>query len=374
MIDVCDSCLRRSLLIAHLAPGIAGLLGRPRRRVGSLLALPERELLLAAAGRGVRTALAFLDELDPEAERGRLEAGEGMALCMHAARYPQLLAELEDRPVVLYLAGREDALDALGREPAVAIVGTRRPSDYAREVARALGRGLGACGIPVVSGLALGVDGTAHRGCLEGGGLPIAVLACGPDVVYPRRHRGLFDQVRAAGLVLSELPPGTRPFRWSFPARNRIMAGLARMTVVVEAGEPSGSLITSDFARDLGRCVAAVPGRVTSRVARGSNRLLQDGALTVMGTEDILDELYGVGRRPPGCRTPPAQIGLAARSQPVSAELRRVLEAAERHDSVEAIAAAARLSPARARAALGRLEADGHLVRRRLGGWEPSAW
>ena len=179
----------------------------------------------------------------------------------------------------------------------MAIVGTRNPSPYGREVAHSLGRGLGAAGVPVVSGLALGIDATAHRGCLAGGGLPVAVLACGPDVAYPRRHRALHRDVCARGAVLSELPPGVQPFRWSFPARNRIMAGLARMTVVVEAADPSGSLITSDFARDLGRSVAAVPGHVTARMARGTNGLLRDGAVPVTGPADVLDELFGAGVR-----------------------------------------------------------------------------
>jgi DNA processing protein len=217
----------------------------------------------------------------------------------------------------------------------------------------------------VVSGLALGIDATAHRGCLAAKGLPVAVLACGPDLAYPRRHRRLHEHVRETGLVLAELPPGTRPFRWSFPARNRIMAGLARMTVVVEAADPSGSLITTDFARDLGRSVAAVPGRVTSRVARGTNGLLKDGAVPITGTEDVLDELYGAGMR----RAPPAPD---ARPEPAEPRLRRVLEAAERHGSVTAIAEHAGVSTGDARAALGRLEAEGYLVRRDLGGWERS--
>jgi len=189
------------------------------------------------------------------------------------------------------------------------------------------------------------------------------VLACGPDVSYPRRHRRLHERIRELGAVVAELPPGTQPFRWSFPARNRIMAALARLTVVVEAADPSGSLITTEFARDLGRSVAAVPGRVTSTGARGTNGLLKDGAVPITSTEDVLDELFGVGMyRPP--RAPGTEV------QPDDPLLATVLEAAERMDSVSAIAAATGLSTAQARAAIARLESDGFLVRRSLEGWE----
>ena len=363
MIDACDACLRRAFLIAHLAPRIAGLLGGGERRAAGLLALPEEELLAAAAGRRVEQALAFLDALDAGEERERLEAGAHTALCAHAAAYPPPLHDLADPPAVLFAAGRAATLERVRDEPTVTIVGTRRASPYGTEVAYALGRGLGAAGVPVVSGLALGIDGTAHRGCLDGGGVPVAVVASGPDVVYPRRHRNLRERVCREGIVLSELPPGTEPFRWSFPARNRIMAGLARMTLVVEAADPSGSLITAEFAKDLGRCVAAVPGRVTSTVARGSNNLLKDGATPISGTEDVLDELFGVG-----VRTAPDTTGAPA--GPDDPLLSAVLEATGAQGSVEAIAEAAGLTVAQTRAALGRLELDGHLVRRDLGGWE----
>ena len=177
----------------------------------------------------------------------------------------------------------------------MAVVGSRRPSPYGLEMARSLGRGLAAAGIVVVSGLALGIDAAAHRGCLEVAGVPVAVLAGGPDLPYPRSHRRLYAEVVATGLVLSEMPPGQRAFRWSFPARNRLMAGIAGMTVVVEAAEPSGSLITAEFAQDLGRVVGAVPGRVTARMAAGSNALLRDGAAVVRSPEDVLDDLLGAG-------------------------------------------------------------------------------
>jgi DNA processing protein len=361
--DTCDSCLRRASLIARLAPRIAGLLDRPRARVAGLLALSEADLLEAVAGRHAEGILAEFDDLDLGHERERLADRGVSAFCRHSQTYPPLLLELGDPPAVLFAFGRLETLETLRHEPQVAIVGTRNPSPYGREVAYALGRGLGAAGVPVVSGLALGIDATAHRGCLVGDGVPVAVLACGPDVVYPRRHRRLHERVRESGLVLSELPPGTQPFRWSFPARNRIMAGLARMTVVVEAADPSGSLITTDFARDLGRSVAAVPGRVTSRVARGTNGLLRDGAVPITGAEDVLDELFGAGMR-----SVPGQEDV--RREPEDPLLARVLEAAERMSSIGAIAAATNLDSGETRAALGRLEAEGWLVRRDLGGWE----
>jgi DNA processing protein len=365
VIDACPACLRRAFLIAHLASRIAGLLGGGERRASGLLALPEDDLLAAVAGRRVEQALAFLDALDIQHEVERLASAALTAVCRHASLYPPLLHELADPPAVLFGAGRAEVLSVLAEEPAVTIVGTRRASPYGTEVAYALGRGLGASGVLVVSGLALGVDGTAHRGCLDGGGLPVAVVACGPDVVYPRRHRGLHARIRETGLVLAELPPGTEPYRWSFPARNRIMAGLAQMTLVVEAADPSGSLITAEFAKDLGRCVAAVPGRVTSSLARGTNNLLKDGATPISATEDVLDELFGVGVRAAG--------DTEHSSGPEDPLLARVLEAADGSDSVETVARATGRTIAQTRAALGRLEAEGHLVRRDLGGWERAA-
>jgi DNA processing protein len=366
MIDACDGCLRRAFLVAHLAPRIAGLLDHPAPRIAGLLALPDDAFVAAAAGDDRDGAWAFLDGFEVEWAREALASFEVVALCRHADEYPAPIQELADPPAVLFGLGAVDALRALRVDPAVTVVGSRRASPYGTEVAYALGRGLGAAGVPVVSGLAVGIDGTAHRGCLDGSGVTVAVLACGPDVVYPRRHRRLYERIRAEGIVLSELPPGTRPFRWSFPARNRIMAALARMTVVVEAAEPSGSLITADFARDLGRAVAAVPGRVTSSIARGTNGLLRDGAVPVTATEDVLDELFGVGVRRP---LPVAE----ARREPTDSHQRAVLEAAERFSSVDAIARELHLTASDVRATLGRLEGEGWLVRRDLGGWERAA-
>jgi DNA processing protein len=283
-------------------------------------------------------------------------------VCAHAPAYPAGLNQLTDPPAVLFGTGRPESLGDLQSGPAVTIVGTRRPSAYGSEMAHELGRALGVAGLVVVSGLALGIDGCAHRGCVEAGGLPVAVLAGGPDLPYPRRHRWLYEHVRSRGAILSELPPGRRAFRWSFPARNRIMAGLAAMTIVVEAAEPSGSLITTEFARDIGRLVGAVPGKVTNRVAAGSNRLLQDGAAVITDPADVLDQIYGVGTRPP-----------KPREEPDGEVLRAVLAAVEEVSDPAQIAGSAGLDAAEARSALGRLEAEGWIARGALGGYERRA-
>ncbi len=174
------------------------------------------------------------------------------------------------------------------------VVGARRASSYGREIARELGRELAAAGFLVVSGLAFGIDACAHRGALDAG-LTVAVLGCGADVAYPAAHRSLWRRISEQGLVLSELPPGTGAWRWTFPARNRIMAALAGMTVVVEAAQRSGSLITADLAADLGRDLGAVPGPVNSRASAGANDLLAGGACLIRDAQDVLDAMLGPG-------------------------------------------------------------------------------
>jgi DNA processing protein len=177
------------------------------------------------------------------------------------------------------------------------------------DVASALGRGLAAAGVTVVSGMALGIDAAAHEGALASTGATLAVLPGGADRPYPASKRGLYRRIRERGAALSELPPGAPPWRWCFPARNRVIAGLAEVTVVVEGGERSGSLITADFAGELGREVAAVPGRVSSPLAEGPNGLIVSGAHPVRHAADVLDLLFGPGRRPP----PPAAPALPGR-------------------------------------------------------------
>jgi DNA processing protein len=261
----------------------------------------------------------------------------------------------------VFAAGRAELLARLAAGPVVTVVGTRRPSPYGSEMAYTLGRGLAAAGVHVVSGLAFGIDAAAHRGCLEGrAGRAVAVVAGGPDVAYPRRHRRLFERVRQDGVVVSEMPPGCRPFRWSFPARNRLMAALGDVTVVVEAADPSGSLITAEFAQDIGRTVGAVPGRATAWTAAGTNGLLRDGAAVIRSPQDVLDELFGPGVRVLPPTLPPA---------PEDPVLKRVLSALEHGDGVGAVASATGLSAAETRSALARLEIEGYLTRDPFGGY-----
>ncbi|MDQ3644261.1 MAG: DNA-processing protein DprA [Actinomycetota bacterium] len=360
----CDRCLRRGYLVGHLASHIAGLLDRPHGRVTGLLALPDEKLLEAAAGEHAEGARAFLEEFDADRARESVESSGIAAVCRHDPSYPTQLEDLADAPPVLFVKGRGDLACLTGTDPGVAVVGARRASTYGLEMARELGRGLGAAGVTVVSGLALGIDAQAHRGCLEADGAPVAVLACGPDISYPRTNRRLYERVCERGLVIAELPPGQRAFRWSFPARNRIMAGLARMTVVVEAAEPSGSLITSDFAIQVGRPVGAVPGQVTSSRAAGSNALLKDGATFVTSAEDVLEELFGSDR--PRSRSGPdsRQTAFAPPPDPVQGLL---LEAVEAGLGMDGACAHSGLPIHEVRAGLSRLEASGHVTRNPMG-------
>jgi DNA processing protein len=203
--------------------------------------------------------------------------------------YPQLLRELHDPPPGLFLRGAGDVA-LLGRS-AVAVVGARACSSYGSQVARLLGRELAAAGLVVISGLARGVDGEAHRGALEAGGLTVAVLGCGVDRDYPAAHAQLAARICERGLVVSEYAPGVEPAPWRFPARNRIVSGLAAATVVVEARERSGALITADFTLEAGREVFAVPGEITSALSSGTNGLLRLGATPLTSAADVLESL-----------------------------------------------------------------------------------
>ncbi|MDI3327163.1 MAG: DNA-processing protein DprA [Alicyclobacillaceae bacterium] len=202
--------------------------------------------------------------------------------------YPRRLADLSDPPWVLYGVGDPGVL----RDgPALAVVGTRTPTPYGRQMALRWSRLLAARGVVIVSGLARGIDGIAHRGALEAGGRTVAILGGGLGHLYPPEHRGLAAEIaRSAGAVLSEYPPDVRPLPGLFPVRNRLISGLADGVLVVEAGEKSGALGTASHALDQGKEVFAVPGPANALSSRGTNRLIQDGAKLVLDAEDLLEE------------------------------------------------------------------------------------
>jgi DNA processing protein len=205
--------------------------------------------------------------------------------------YPQQLRAVPGLPV-LWMRGALHRDDAL----AIAIVGSRRPTPYGLTVAEALAHDLAARGVTIVSGLARGIDTAAHRGALAADGRTIAVLGCGIDRVYPPENRRLAADIAGMGAVLSQFEPGTPPLPRNFPARNAVIAGLALGTVVVEAGERSGSLITAGLAGEFGRVVFAVPGPVTSGASRGANGLIRDGATLVQDWTDVVNELPAAWR------------------------------------------------------------------------------
>lgn len=224
-------------------------------------------------------------EVNDEISRVR-DAGISL-VCYNDANYPARLRTIADPPPLLYVKGELNGVD----DRAVAIVGSRSASDYGRRVAHDLARGLAAAGFTVVSGMARGIDGMAHETALNSGGRTIAVLGSGVERAYPPEHEKLYQRISANGAAISELPIGTRPVAFNFPARNRLISGLSLGVVVVEATEKSGSLITASLAVEQGREVFAVPGEVGSSRSRGAHRLIRQGAKLVENVDDILEEI-----------------------------------------------------------------------------------
>jgi DNA processing protein len=308
----CVECLRRSWLLALLGPYLERTAtGAVGRRSPELLRLGNEDLVEVVAPSAGRRMLGELAARGEGWFAERLEEAECWAICRHDDRYPPGLRDAGDAPWALLGRGDLALLEAIEPTAAVTVVGSRRGTSYGREVARDLCREVAATGLVVISGLAFGVDACAHRGALEAGGSTIAVLGCGPDRPYPASHRAMWRRIVETGAVISELPPGSTPWRWSFPARNRVMAALAGMTVVVEAAARSGSLITADLAAELGRDLGAVPGPVTSRASVGPNELLAGGACVVRHAQDVLDAMLGAGARPLRRVGPPLDPELA---------------------------------------------------------------
>jgi DNA processing protein len=350
-VTACDDCLRRTDLVAALA-GWLDIEWRQRKAPARVLALADEELLDACAAPEIR---ARYDAFDPGAARAAIEHAALTAVCRCHEAYPPPLRDLSDPPAILHIAG---APEALGRDDAVAVVGARRATQYGLTVAHDIGRGLAAAGVSVVSGLALGVDAAAHTGALEGSAPPVAVLAGGADRPYPASKRWLHAAVRGAGAVVSELPPGFGVHRWAFVARNRLIAALARVVVVVEATERSGSLTTADFGAELGRTVAAVPGRITCGTAVGTNGLIRDGAVVVRHVHDVLDALAELTG---------ARYEIRAATRTLEPGLRRMLEEIGAGHSTLPMLVGRGFEARVVLAGLGELESRG-LVRRGFGG------
>lgn len=348
----CDDCLRRAWLVGSLSARIEqAMTGTPSSRTRELLALDDDSLTAAVAGPDAESYAERAAARDPDRLREAVAGSHCWARCRHDDVYPQGLRKLADAPRVLFGRGDPALLARLASDRCVTVVGARRPSAYGREMAGLLGRELAAAGLTVVSGMALGIDSCAHEGALEASGMTVAVLGSGPDVPHPLRMRHLYERIVGCGLILAELPPGTMPRRWTFPARNRIMALLGGMTVVVEGRARSGSLITATLATDAGREIGAVPGRVGSGTAAGPNGLLRDGAYVIRDGQDVLDAMVGVGALARGATTG------SPSAPPLDPELAVVLEKIERGAATQdAVAGESGMDAGEAAAALTRLE------------------
>jgi DNA processing protein len=345
----CPRCLARAWLTCRLA----GHLELARAGIQDILALADDELIDALAGKERETIRRELVVFDAAAAQARCRQAGVETLCRCHPDYPPGLRDLEAPPSVLHVAGGLPRFLELAAGEPVAVVGARRGSDYGLEVARSLGRGLATASMVVISGMALGVDCAAHAGVLEAGGATVAVLAGSAHRPYPRARRAMHARIVATGAVVSELPPGSRVWRWMFPARNRLIAALAALTVVVEAGEGSGALLTAELARGLGRPVGAVPGRVTTALATGPNHLLAAGAHVIRGPQDVLDAVFGAGMRTAAeDRRPPLQPGERA-----------LLAAVADCDDTAAALARSGLGTEDGLATLARLELGGYLQR-----------
>jgi DNA processing protein len=296
----------RSALRAWLAVQAAFVFEPQRaRRLLDAGAQPERAL---AGARQPLPSSAWLD-----AATARLGALGAVAVPFGSPAYPPRLAALPDAPPVLLVRGDPAAL----LEPGIAVVGSRAATAYGRECARRFAQAFARAGLAVTSGLALGIDGAAHTAALDAGGRTLAVLACGPETVYPTRHRGLADGIRSRGALVTEFPPGTPPRAAHFPLRNRVISALSAAVLVVEARERSGSLVTARHAADQSVEVWAVPGPIDAPTSAGTNRLIADGCGVALSPEWVLEALAQRGVIPsaPAHRSPPGKAAERPRSE-----------------------------------------------------------
>ncbi|HZQ72781.1 MAG TPA: DNA-processing protein DprA [Burkholderiales bacterium] len=340
-----------SWLQLTLTPGLsaAALRGLLRR-----FGLPEAVLQRSRSELAPFASAQALTALDSEEVRAGvsraldwLRAPAHFAITLADARYPRALLEISDPPALLYVAGRPELLQA----PALAVVGSRNASAQGEANAASFARVFSEAGLTIVSGLALGIDTAAHRGGLRGPGSTIAVLGTGIDIVYPKRNAELAAEIAANGALVSEFPLGTPPAAYNFPRRNRLISGLSRGCLVVEAALASGSLITARAAADQGRDVFAIPGSIHSPLHKGCHALIKNGAKLVESAEDVLAELSGIQVAAPEGR---ARAEAASEGE---------LLARMGHDpiDVDSLCALARMSPEEVTRELLRLELDGQV-------------
>lgn len=352
---------REAYLTLALIPGIGvarltALLHRFETPSGALAAPLELLRTIPGIAPATATAIGNADRRAAAAALTSLADMGGRLLLPADQEFPAALGVIPEPPAHLFALGNVGLL----ARPSVAIVGSRDHSPYGAEACRRLARAVAEAGLVVVSGMARGLDAVAHAGALEANGGTIGVLGNGLGVIYPAANRHLYDQVAKRGLLLTEFPPGERPRIGSFPRRNRVISGLARVVVVVEAAESSGALQTVACALDQGREVLAIPGPITSAVSAGTNRLIRDGAAPLLELDDLLAHFPEVARQPQGL--PP---GSAPASDPLHARLVRALWSGPRRaeELVEAAAAPVEL----ALDALSALELGGR-VRQEAGG------
>jgi DNA processing protein len=300
----------RDLLALQLVPGLgprltAALLARFGSAAAVLSAGPDQLCEVPHIGTKLAADIsAALRTVDVNAELDRMERRGVHLRGLGSPEYPAALATIADPPHLLYVRGTIEARDA----NAVALVGSRHCTAYGRRVAERLATGLVQAGYTVISGLARGIDGVAHRAALQAGGRTLAVLAGGLSRIYPPEHADLAGEVQAAGALLTEASMDMDPMAFMFPARNRLISGLSRGVVIIEAAERSGALITASHAAEQGRPVFAIPGPIDSPASGGTHALIRKGAILIRGVEDILEELQGlpVAETPVAAPPPPA--------------------------------------------------------------------
>lgn len=319
-------------------------------------------------GQAIASFIATRQQFDAAAARARLRESGQRFVPFGGTEYPPELCHLSSPPAGLFIRGSEDSFSTLSRVPRITVVGTRKATSEGLAAASLFAEELSRRGAAVLSGMALGIDAQAHKGALEAGGVTVAVLGCGADVVYPARHKWLYDKILREGVVASELPPGSHPTQWTFPHRNRVLAALGDAVLVVEGAETSGALQTAKWALELGRTVYCVPGSIFNQTSQGCNKLIAEGATPALKPELLAEDFLRATRMLRGGGSA-GSTTRAAKGEQIQMAIEggdrsrsSVLEAlAGGSRSVDALASKTGLSVREIGAALGALEIAGEV-------------